>query len=434
MTLTPLEPWIRQIIGDASSFFFREELQRYQMGKLRETLLFARMNSPFYRNRLAGLDVEAMDSPDSMKQVCFTTSGDLQEKASHFLCVSQSEISRIVTLQTSGTAGPPKRLFFTAAEQELTVDFFHHGMKAIASPGEKALILFPGERPGSVGDLLSRGLDRLGAFGIKHGFIVDLFPALSALQKQRIRCIAGLPHQVLALARYSEASDRSDEINIQSVVLSGDPVSDFVAAELKRIWGCQVFTHYGMTEMGLAGGVECSALDGYHLREADLFFEIVDPVTGELVPDGERGEIIFTTLTRRGMPLLRYRTGDISRFIPEPCPCGTALRRMARIIDRIDSPVFLSKGGTLTVNALSDALLPIPGMLDFTVDLLSGTPSDELKITLHCLSAHASEERAVLSVLKSVSELNNVQLTLEFGQTDSVSTGKKKVRDLRRKA
>ena len=80
----------------------------------------------------------------------------------------------------------------------------------------------------------------------------------------------------------------------------------------------------------------CRERAGYHPREADLFFEIVDPSTGEVLPDGVPGEIVFTTLTRRAMPLIRYRTGDFSRWIPEPCPCGSVLKRLGKVGDRAE--------------------------------------------------------------------------------------------------
>ena len=115
------------------------------------------------------------------------------------------------------------------------------------------------------------------------------------------------------------------------MLLSADNVPDAISNELRRIWGCEVFTHYGMTEMGFGGGVECEARNGYHLREADLYIEIVDPETGRSVSQGDPGEVVFTTLTRRGMPLIRYRTGDVSRFVPGPCPCGTVLKTLARV-------------------------------------------------------------------------------------------------------
>jgi phenylacetate-coenzyme A ligase PaaK-like adenylate-forming protein len=111
-------------------------------------------------------------------------------------------------------------------------------------------------------------------------------------------------------------------------------VSDECVELIERAWGCEVFEHYGMTEMGLGGAMACEAHDGYHPREADLLFEIVDPRTGAPLPDGEYGEIVFTTLTRTAMPLVRYRTGDMSRFIPGPCPCGSVLKRLARVADR----------------------------------------------------------------------------------------------------
>ena len=83
--------------------------------------------------------------------------------------------------------------------------------------------------------------------------------------------------------------------------------------------------------MGFGGGVECQACSGYHLREADLYFEIIAPDSGQTIPQGELGEIIVTTLTRKGMPLVRYRTGHRARFLTEPCQCGTMLRRMGKV-------------------------------------------------------------------------------------------------------
>jgi len=124
---------------------------------------------------------------------------------------------------------------------------------------------------------------------------------------------------------------------LKSILLSADYVPDDVCAELSKAWGCKVFEHYGMTEMGLGGAVSCDVVPnghGYHPREADLYFEIINPVTGEVVPDGQFGEVVFTTLTRMGMPFIRYRTGDRSRWLTESCACGSILKRLDKVGER----------------------------------------------------------------------------------------------------
>jgi phenylacetate-coenzyme A ligase PaaK-like adenylate-forming protein len=135
-----------------------------------------------------------------------------------------------------------------------------------------------------------------------------------------------------------------------------------------------------MIEMGLGGGVECQARRGYHLREADLYPEVIDPIHGRTVPEGEYGEVVFTTLTRRGMPLIRYRTGDISRFIPGDCPCGTVLRTLAKVCSRVGNEVDLGNGHCLTMADLDEALFPIDGVLNFTASLSRKDRLDHLRV------------------------------------------------------
>jgi phenylacetate-coenzyme A ligase PaaK-like adenylate-forming protein len=121
---------------------------------------------------------------------------------------------------------------------------------------------------------------------------------------------------------------------MRTVLLTAEYVSDEALAYVKDAWQCEAFEHYGMTEMGLGGAMSCAAHIGYHPREADMIFEIIDPDSGEPLPEGEPGEVVFTTLTRTAMPLIRYRTGDISRWIPGACPCGSVLKRLDRVRDR----------------------------------------------------------------------------------------------------
>ncbi len=165
---------------------------------------------------------------------------------------------------------------------------------------------------------------------------------------------------MLALALHWQPSQPKPH----SVLLSTDHVPAAIVRTLERCGGCEVYNHYGSTEMGLGGGVECMAHGGYHLREADLYFEVVDPLTGEPVEVGEYGEVVFTTLTRRGMPLIRYRTGDRSRFVHGNCPCGTWLKTLEQVRGRIGGAVTLGEE-TLALPDLDEALFSVPGLLNF---------------------------------------------------------------------
>lgn len=379
---TPLESWIRDRIS--ASRLDVEAIRGHQLSKLRETISHTHRNSPFYARHLLAHSEDDIRTLDDLQNFPFTTPADLIREGLGFLCVSQDAVERVVTLETSGTTGDAKRIFFTGEDLERTIDFFACGMSDFVTPGGRVLILLPGDRPDSVGDLLVRGLRRIGAEGIVHGPVRDPKAALNAIQDLEIECIIGIPVQVLAMARSGRPPTRNP---VKNVILTTDHVPDAVVRAVESAWECRVFNHYGMTEMGYGGGLECSARTGYHLREADLFFEIVDPATGRNVPDGNLGEVVFTTLTRKGMPLIRYRTGDLSRFLPEPCACGAGLRRMDRVRTRIAGITRLNGGGRLTMADLDEALFPIPNLIDFRAELVdggrAGASMDRLVLTLH---------------------------------------------------
>lgn len=391
MRLTPLHGWIAQKIGCLPVSLTLGRLRAYQLQQVQETLHLARARSPFYRRHLAAAPAELSTLAD-LRRFPFTTPEDIRQQPLQFLCVSQGEIERVVTLQTSGTTGPLKRLYFTQADQELTLDFFHFGMATFTDPGDRVLILLPGERPGRVGDLLATALARLGAVGLKHGPGWSPAETLGIMAKTRASGLVGAPVQVLALARQPNSSS----LRLKSVLLTTDHVPQAIVKAIERAWGCEVYNHYGMTEMGLGGGVECRARRGYHLREADLYVEIVDPVSGDPRPAGEAGEIVFTTLTRRGMPLIRYRTGDVSRFIPGDCPCGTVLPTLERVRYRLDGQAPAGFGQQLTMADLDEALFARPEVLDFSASLERASDKSILRIEVNLTDYEANNDLATL--------------------------------------
>lgn len=407
MERTPIEAWLARKLGCNAHNLSREALWRYQKKRIVETLEWALDKSLFYQRHFKGLRVRASDWPEAWTELPFTSALDLQRHGSEFLCVSQSEISRIVTMDTSGTTGQPKRLYFTGEDQAAIIDFFAAGLSTFAGRGDRVLILLPGERPGSVGDLIAKALERIEVEPIAHGWVRDPVATLRTMQSHAVTSLVGVPVQILALARWE--TGESFPLNLNSVLLSTDSAAPALIQTIENKWHCRVFDHYGMTEMGLGGGVDCTARSGYHLREADLYFEVVDPTTGRPVPEGEAGEVVFTTLTRKGMPLIRYRTGDLSCFLPEPCSCGSTLRRLEHIKGRAkESPQSLA----FSMSDMDATLFGIPSVIDFSIRIVrkEERPQIDIKLlTTGCASDAENEARKRLVTLAAARGLEQKQ-------------------------
>ena len=364
MKITPLQPWIAQRINCPEGEFKRSTLDLYQFDRLNGVIQYAREHCRFYHDLFAHSPA-TISSLTDLADFPFTTSDDLRADPNRFVCVPQDEVQRIVTLPTSGTTGASKRVFFSSPDQELTIDFFKVGMSTLAGNGDRVLILLPGLRPGSVGDLLKIGLERLGCSTSVYGPVDDEMKVLQLIREKDANVLVGAPVQLHRLARWDEVKKILPEGQIRCVLSSTDTLANSIRVNLQSIWGCEVFDHWGMTETGLGGGVECEAHQGFHLREADLFIEIIDPSTGLLLPKGETGEVVVTTLTRTAMPLIRYRTGDLSRLIPGVCECGSSIQRLDRITNRVNAGIQLDSG-LLTQNMLDEAIFQIKDVLDFS--------------------------------------------------------------------
>jgi phenylacetate-coenzyme A ligase PaaK-like adenylate-forming protein len=359
-----IDSWIRRKIGQLDNeALTREALDAYRLDALRRTVLHAKKNSSYYARTLAGIDpVCCINALSDIAKLPMMGEADLTVYGTALVCVPASNVSRIVTLPTatvdspakitasgvsgvsrivtlptSGTTGAPKRIYFTEADQELMIDYIANGLKVMTKPGDVWLVLMPVERTGSVGDLVRIGLERIGCEVIALGILpIDGSGDDEAIALMAAREVNAMLATASAAVRLAGKSADHDAVRnpMTSILLSAEYVSDEARALIENAWDCKVFEHYGMTEMGLGGAMACEARIGYHPREADLIFEIIDPDTGEPMPDGESGEIVFTTLTREAMPFIRYRTGDHSRFIPGPCPCGSILERLDRVADR----------------------------------------------------------------------------------------------------
>ncbi|AMK12078.1 DVU_1553 family AMP-dependent CoA ligase [Pseudodesulfovibrio indicus] len=356
--------WLSRRMGLADGAIpSRAEFEAWLADRLAELVDHARANSPFYARHLDGFDGASLRSLDDFSKLPMITPDLLGAAPERLLCVSQDEIARVVTLTSSGTTGIPKRVFHTGEDLAATTEFFSRGMANMLGAGETALVFLPGERPGGVGRLLDEALSRFGARAETFGPLEDADAALDRCLDLGATCVVGSPaHLNLLALAYARRGPTHGPI--RSALLCWDTVPDAVVRNVAGIPGCRPFRHWGMIETGLGGGVECAPGSGMHLREADVYVEIADQDTGRLLPDGEFGEMVVTTPLRRGMPLIRYRTGDVGRILAGECVCGSPLKRLDPQVRRVGDGVELG-AGVLRLDELNELLYGLPGVGDF---------------------------------------------------------------------
>ena len=367
MNRTKLENWIEAV--ENIPHLTREALEELQLRRLNETLARVKARDGFYRDY-----PEKLDSLEELRRLPFTTAEDLAASPGKFLLTSQSEVSRVISGATSGTTGPAKRVFYTDRDTEHTVGFFAAGISEMLSAGEKCFIAFPFTGPFGLGDLIVKAVARLGGIPIRAGFGLTFGEMLDLITQTQPETYIGFPVTLLGLARmYGES------FPIRRALVSGDACPEGVMAQLETVLGSKLYPHYGSRECGLGGAVTCQAFEGMHLRENHIIPEIIDE-NGNVLPDGQCGELVITTIGADAMPLIRYRTGDYTRILP-PCQCGGVTKR----IDTV------SRQEEYSIEELDSILFRVPGLVDCRASL-------DGEIILHCLSLAPVTERILEAV------------------------------------
>lgn len=320
----PLDAHVRERIGQKDGALTLEGIRAYQDARIRQVFRHAKQNSRFYASLYQ--DIADIRGLEDIAALPILRDRDIMENDKRMLATEQERICRIYT--TSGSTGAPKRLYYTAEELEDTVLFYLNGIRMFMAKGDTVLIFLPCSQQYSVGLLFADSVERLGAKAICHGLPKDMDEAYAALIKSGANVTMSPPAVMTGMRSLGLPLPR-----LKTIILSTDGILREDKAMLTAAFGAAVHEHYAMTEMCFGGAVECGGHIGLHNREADFYIEILDS-RGQPVPDGEYGELAFTTLRREAMPLIRYATGDVTRFLPIPCPCGSVLPLIAPIQKR----------------------------------------------------------------------------------------------------
>lgn len=339
----------------------RSELDALQLHRLRQTVERVSKFS-FYQKRFAQnrINTSLIASLKDIRKLPFTTKQDLRDQYPYgFLCVPKEQLVRLHV--SSGTTGQATAILYSRADVETWAELMARCMYMTgARPGDTFQNLTGyGLFTGGLG--FHYGAERLGLLTI---------PAGAGNSKRQIQLMKDfdttvmhiIPSYALRLQDIMTemAIDPKRDLQLRIAYLGAEPYSEEVRRRVEEFYGVRAYNSYGLSEMNGPGvAFECTQQLGMHIWEDAYFAEIVDPNTLEPVPDGVIGELVLTTLHREAMPLIRYRTKDLTRFVAGDCPCGRAHRRLDRIQGRSDD-MFIIKGVNIFPIQVEQVLMNIP--------------------------------------------------------------------------
>ncbi|MBT9281887.1 MAG: AMP-binding protein [Hydrogenibacillus schlegelii] len=323
----------------------RIEKEKLQLKRLQETVAYAYARVPFYRRRFdeAGVRPEDIRSLDDLRRLPMMKKSDLREHYPFGLfAVDTKEIVRFHA--SSGTKGKPTVVAYTRRDIDHWAEIV---ARTIAAAGGRPGDIFHnaygyGLFTGGLG--LHYGIERFGAVAVPASG-GNTARQITLIQDLRPRGISGTPSYILNLIETMRAMGLDPrETSLEYGILGAEPWTEEMRRQIEDALGIKAVDIYGLSEViGPGVAIECAeGQDGLHLADDHFIAEVIDPDTGEILPYGETGELVFTSLTKEAFPVIRYRTGDIASLNPEPCPhCGRTTMRMSRVKGRIDDMLII---------------------------------------------------------------------------------------------
>jgi phenylacetate-CoA ligase len=342
----------------------RQKLEKLQLERLKKMAGYVCKNVDFYRRSFGKkrLKPAGIKSLEDIQKVPFTYIDDLRKNYPFgLLATDLAQIARLHT--SSGTTGKPKAIFFTRADIDRAANLIARCLvmtgvtKKDVFQNMMSYGLFTG------GLIMHYGAEKVGALVIPAA-VGNTERQIMLMQDFGTTSVHITPSYALYLADVFDKKnlDPRKTLKLKRAYMGAEPHSEETRKKIEEVYGIDVFNSYGLSEMNGPGvAFECPHKSGMHLWEDNFIAEIIDPITDRPVPEGEEGELVLTTLMREGMPVLRYRTRDLTRIIPGKCRCGRTHRRIARISGRVDD-MFIVRGVNVFPQQIERILMGTKGL------------------------------------------------------------------------
>ena len=368
----------------------REQLRELQLQRLKKTIAIA-AHSPYYGKvfREHGITPDCIQSVDDIRKIPFTTKADMCANYPFGLVAGNMLEDGVRIHSSSGTTGTPTVIVHSQHDLDSWANLV---ARCLYMVGVRKTDVFQnssgyGMFTGGLG--FQYGAERLGALTV---------PAAAGNSKRQIKFINdfhttalhAIPSYAIRLAEVMlEEGIDPKQTSLKTLVIGAEPHTDEQRKKIERLLGVKAYNSFGMTEMNGPGvAFECQEQNGMHFWEDCYLVEIIDPETGDPVPEGEIGELVLTTLDREMMPLIRYRTRDLTRILPGECPCGRTHLRIDRIKGRSDD-MFIIKGVNIFPMQVEKILMQYPQLGSnylITLDTINNQDEMVIEVELNDLS------------------------------------------------
>jgi phenylacetate-CoA ligase len=341
----------------------REALEALQLARLRTQLARVYVNVPIYRSKLdeAGFRPEQLETLADLSRVPFTVKDDLREAYPFgMFAVPLRDIVRVHS--SSGTTGQISVVGYTRGDIERWGDLMARTLACAGATADDVVHVAYGYGLFTGGLGVHYGSERLGALTIPISG-GNTARQVQILKDFGVTILACTPSYALHIAEAAAAMGVDvRDLPLKVGVFGAEPWSEAMRTQIEEVMGVRAIDIYGLSEvMGPGVASECLEQNGLHVFEDHFLIEIIDPETLKPVPDGERGEVVFTTLTKEGIPVIRYRTRDISRIVVGECSCGRTFRKMERVTGRTDDMLII-RGVNVYPSQIEQVLMSIPGV------------------------------------------------------------------------
>ncbi|MBQ4003561.1 MAG: phenylacetate--CoA ligase [Bacteroidaceae bacterium] len=386
----------------------REALDRLQTERLRATVKHC-MNNPFYAKKLTemGVTPDSITSPLDVRRLPFTTKEDLRENYPFGLrSIPLKECVRLHS--SSGTTGNPTVVLHTKKDLDEWATAVARCLWMVGSRPEDVFQNSAGYGMFTAGLGFQYGAEAVGMLTV---------PAAAGNTTRQIKFIRDFGTTVLhAIPSYAsriyevmreEGVDPRRDTKLRVLCIGAEPHSEEQRQRIEENLGVKAYNSYGISEMmGPGVAFECPQQNGLHIWEDYFIVEIIDPVTLEPLPDGELGELVLTTINREAMPLLRYRTRDLTRILPGECSCGRCHRRLARLQGRSDDMIIL-KGVNIFPIQIEKTLLKFRELAtDYLITLETKEEGDTMTIDVELAADFSTDDfKALLALEKNITRL-----------------------------